>query len=166
MRINRVAAALIEQDNQILLVQQRGPSDRVASWALPGGSLEPGEMTLDGLAREVFEETGIVLEADNLPVLQYMTEIHDPVGERLTIAYIFAAKARRDMTKIAFSDPDQEIIQAAFVPRAVAAVRLALNPYLPMSEPAVAALRGEVSSLWVYRLERGRPIRLVPWLKL
>lgn len=45
----------------VLLVQQRGPDDPVASWSLPGEVVEDGEVLAETLAREVREETGLTM---------------------------------------------------------------------------------------------------------
>lgn len=42
----------------------------VGKWNLPGGGLHPGEDPAEGLAREVFEETGISLESATLRLLK------------------------------------------------------------------------------------------------
>ena len=59
----RATAVLIE-DGQILLVQQRVDDRR--SWSLPGGTLESGETLGDCLVREVREETGLDVTLDRL----------------------------------------------------------------------------------------------------
>jgi len=53
------AYALIEKDNKILLI--KGKQHRL--WELPGGGINPGELILEGLIREVFEETGYKVSA-------------------------------------------------------------------------------------------------------
>lgn len=57
--LRRAARALIlDDDDHVLLVKFVFPSGIVA-WALPGGGLEDGEATLDGLRRELHEELGL-----------------------------------------------------------------------------------------------------------
>ena len=52
-----VAAAVV-QGEQILLIR-RGREPMLGAWSLPGGALELGETTAEGVAREVLEETGV-----------------------------------------------------------------------------------------------------------
>ncbi len=51
-------AAVVLGDDAILLVR-RGREPLRGMWSLPGGLLELGETTAEGIAREVLEETGI-----------------------------------------------------------------------------------------------------------
>lgn len=53
-----IAAALIRQEEQLLLVRQQGRGDERRYWALPGGRVDTNEFLLQGLVREVREETG------------------------------------------------------------------------------------------------------------
>jgi 8-oxo-dGTP diphosphatase len=55
------AFAVIEQDQRILMVQnqRRIGGVAVATWDLPGGQVEPGELLHEALARELREETGL-----------------------------------------------------------------------------------------------------------
>lgn len=57
--IEVAAGLLLRSDGQLLLAQR--PDDKPWSgwWELPGGKIEPGESTLDALARELREELGI-----------------------------------------------------------------------------------------------------------
>lgn len=50
-------AGLVYKEDKVLLIK----SER-KGWEIPGGVLEPGEDILDGLKREIFEESGIVAE--------------------------------------------------------------------------------------------------------
>jgi len=52
---------LIFRRNSILLVE-RGGNPLKGYWSLPGGLLETGETLEEGVAREVLEETGLVVK--------------------------------------------------------------------------------------------------------
>jgi ADP-ribose pyrophosphatase YjhB (NUDIX family) len=51
-------AAVVVQSGDVLLIR-RGQEPMLGAWSLPGGLLELGETTADGVVREVFEETGV-----------------------------------------------------------------------------------------------------------
>ena len=55
------AAGLVYRDGKILLIR----SER-RGWEFPGGVVEQGEAVLDGLKREIFEESGITAEPEAL----------------------------------------------------------------------------------------------------
>jgi 8-oxo-dGTP diphosphatase len=54
--------AVVWRDDRVLLIR-RGKPPRAGQWSLPGGAQQLGETLLEALAREVLEETGLVLEA-------------------------------------------------------------------------------------------------------
>ena len=51
-------AAVVLHQSEILLIR-RGREPLLGAWSLPGGALELGETTAEGIVREVFEETGV-----------------------------------------------------------------------------------------------------------
>ena len=51
-------AGVVLSHNAVLLIR-RGREPMRGAWSLPGGALELGESTADGVAREVWEETGV-----------------------------------------------------------------------------------------------------------
>jgi ADP-ribose pyrophosphatase YjhB (NUDIX family) len=53
--------AIVVSDDALLLVQ-RGKAPGLGQWSVPGGIVEAGETLHAALAREVLEETGIVIE--------------------------------------------------------------------------------------------------------
>ena len=59
-----VYALAIKDDSVLLIKKARGPY--IGKWDLPGGSLEFGEKPLDGLSREMLEETGLTAQKSSL----------------------------------------------------------------------------------------------------
>ncbi len=51
-------AAVVVRGAYVLLIR-RGREPMLGTWSLPGGVLEVGETTAEGVAREVWEETGL-----------------------------------------------------------------------------------------------------------
>lgn len=83
---NRVAADLIiEQDNRIVLIKRKYAPFK-DHWCLPGGHVEHGEQVTDAAIREAREETGIDVEIDELLGI-YDTPDRDPRGPVISIVY-------------------------------------------------------------------------------
>ena len=60
-----VGAIVYDREGRVLLVE-RGPPPGVGLWTVPGGKLEHAETLAQGVAREVREETGLVVEVGAL----------------------------------------------------------------------------------------------------
>src|ERR1700761_789971 len=53
--------AIAHDDAGRLLLVQRGHDPEAGRWSLPGGRVEPGESDAQALAREMLEETGLIV---------------------------------------------------------------------------------------------------------
>jgi 8-oxo-dGTP diphosphatase len=51
-------AGVVVRGGDVLLIR-RGREPMLGAWSLPGGLLEVGETTAEGVVREIFEETGV-----------------------------------------------------------------------------------------------------------
>jgi 8-oxo-dGTP diphosphatase len=61
--IHVVAGILRDTAGRVLLAQRPPGKHLAGHWEFPGGKVEPGESTLDALARELEEEIGITVES-------------------------------------------------------------------------------------------------------
>lgn len=73
MRYGISAAALVVQDNVLLLVNHR-EAGRYDFWLPPGGRLEGSESIMACARRETLEETGLVVEPERIFYVQEFTE--------------------------------------------------------------------------------------------
>jgi ADP-ribose pyrophosphatase YjhB (NUDIX family) len=67
-----VGAVILDDGGRVVLVK-RGHEPQKGQWSLPGGALEVGETLEAGAAREVLEETGLVVEVG--PVIEVFDRI-------------------------------------------------------------------------------------------
>jgi ADP-ribose pyrophosphatase YjhB (NUDIX family) len=78
--------AVVVQTGRVLLVR-RGREPLKGQWSLPGGLLEVGESLTAGVAREVLEETGLIVEPVEL--IELLDRIHRE-GDRVRYHYVIA----------------------------------------------------------------------------
>jgi 8-oxo-dGTP diphosphatase len=64
-RVNCAGAVVRDAAGRVLLVR-RAHEPSIGRWSLPGGRIEPGESARDAAAREVREETGLLVEVGDL----------------------------------------------------------------------------------------------------
>jgi 8-oxo-dGTP diphosphatase len=63
--VKAVGAVVFDEEGRVLLVR-RGRPPLAGSWTLPGGHLEAGESAEQAIEREVLEETGLRVRAEQL----------------------------------------------------------------------------------------------------
>lgn len=64
-----VAAGYISCKNTFLLLKRHPDCSYGNQWCLPGGKIEPHETPIEGVTREIQEETGILLTQDSITSL-------------------------------------------------------------------------------------------------
>lgn len=113
-----VGGVIIQNGRTILI--RRGSEPLLGHWSIPGGTLELGETLVEGVAREMLEETGLVVRVlDLIEVFErIIPEGPDKPGEpkaRLRYHYVIAdylcervsgePRAGGDVTDIAWASP-------------------------------------------------------------
>ncbi|WP_405405630.1 NUDIX domain-containing protein [Paracoccus sp. Ld10] len=113
-----VRAAILHRDR--VLVVNAYPGQQSDLWCLPGGGADPHTALPDNLAREVLEETGLIVTI-GAPFL--VNEFHDPTRRFHQVEIHFhALLAGPD--RLALSDPEGIVNRARWVTRAeLAALR-------------------------------------------
>ncbi len=76
---------VVVSGGEVLLIR-RGREPMLGAWSLPGGALELGETTAEGVAREVFEETGVRVRP--LEMVATVDRIHRDDAGRVQYHYV------------------------------------------------------------------------------
>ena len=123
VRRQRLAAyALVLRGSDVLLTQLSATAPRPGAWTLPGGGLDHGEDPRDGVRREVYEETGMRVEADRLLDVSSSHFVGNaPHGTREdfhAVRLIFDAIAPADTPEPRVVELDGTTSAAAWVPLA------------------------------------------------
>jgi ADP-ribose pyrophosphatase YjhB (NUDIX family) len=154
-----VAGGIVETDDGVLLVRnvrRNGSSD----WTPPGGVIEvhEGETVLDGLTREVSEETG-------LTVISWEGPAYEVVATAPDLGWIMRVEVYRAVGhegELMFDDPDGIVVEAAFVaPDRCHEPLATTHPWVrePLSDWLVE--RWDDTRRYEYRVEGAPPEELV-----
>lgn len=127
------AAILLDRLGRVLLVGNDWQGFGNVRYTLPGGVVERGESTVDALAREVKEETGLVITG--IKHLAYAVHVEDVRRNDRAVSFAFAASYDGLLNP---RDPDGFIVEARFFP--VEEVEQ-LIPIPPLREPLASYLR-------------------------
>lgn len=124
---------VVISDGRTLLIR-RGSPPLVGQWSIPGGMLEVGETLIEGVRRELLEETGI--EVRVLDLIEVFERIdldaggkpryHFVVLDYLCEAVGGEARAGSDVTAVAWAAPS-ELVQYSLTSTATRVIRRAFE---------------------------------------
>ena len=118
-----IAAAVVVNDGQVLLVRRRVSEGRL-SWQFPAGKGEAGESADRAAVREVLEEAGVVVRS----LRDLGRRVHPETGR--TMIYI----ACEMVGGTAYAAADDEIAEVAWCDRAALATHIPYPLYGPVQQ--------------------------------
>lgn len=123
-RVDVVYGLIVDNETEcVLMVNNEG-----AGWTLPGGAVEKGETLHEGLIREVYEETGLTVEAGELLAVN---EAFRPDRGHHVLFFTFIAYVKGGRISIQFPE---EILEVKWVEMKTA------NSLLPYFEGGIERL--------------------------
>jgi 8-oxo-dGTP diphosphatase len=81
------AYAIIEKDGKILKIRRSPGDSNAGMWEIPGGGVDPKELPIKAITREVREETGLIIYPTSLVGVK-----HFETKEKYQIQLIFKTK--------------------------------------------------------------------------
>jgi len=115
MRRIAVRGMVVRDDGTLLCVRLKAYKDHLkrdnSYWCLPGGKLEAGESILDGLHREMLEETGIAPHIGNLLYVQQFNHSGTDCMELFFHITNTADYAQIDLSKTSHGNIEIEAIE-------------------------------------------------------
>jgi 8-oxo-dGTP diphosphatase len=140
-----VGGGVLRRDDELLLVQNRRRNGSL-DWSTPGGVIDAGESVVEGLSREVHEETGLVISG--WTNLAYRVEVTFPdQGWHL---FVESHVAGPWSGSLVLDDPDGIVVDARFVDMSSVAEHLEMAPVW-VREPLVSWLGGPEGVAVTYR---------------
>jgi 8-oxo-dGTP diphosphatase len=87
-----VAAALVNERDEVLLAQRPEGKRLAGKWEFPGGKVEEGESPEDALVREISEELGVTLDAQGIEPFWFLSHPYPEHGFHLMMPVWLARK--------------------------------------------------------------------------
>ena len=154
MKTTTILAAIARNKNgEVLLVEQEAKYDSKANWMLPGGKLEESENIFGSLKRELLEETGLnLISVDGFA---YTIQILDI--EKSSMFNVNVFEVSLESGEIKPQDPDEEILQAVYLPVKEAISKLRNNKFSYTYEPSSDCIENFSNNykFWEYHWQDG-----------
>lgn len=150
----RYAGVLAYHDGHVILVRESHGRWGGEFWNVPSGMVEAHETPAEGAARELAEETGLVV----LPrTLELKTTTSAVVDGNHVHSWNFDIEV--DDPTVRVQDPDGLVQEVRWFTVDEAVARLRLLPYRPLAEPAIATLTTEPSATthWTFASPEAEP---------
>jgi len=104
-----VVHAIVENDGALLLEKRTGPMLETGKWGLPSGYLERDETAVEGILRELKEETGWTGEIISL--FRINSNPNRPKEDRQNVSFDFLVKPIKKV-----GEPDHESSKIEWIP--------------------------------------------------
>jgi 8-oxo-dGTP diphosphatase len=139
-----LATGVLICNERLLMVASHYANHAEPLWNLPGGRQQPGELLVETVVREVFEETGLSVEAGEVA---YVSESYDGDTHFLNVTFVVKLNggvalplSERTESK-GQGDTADHVVAVEWVPIAEVARRIVVAV---VREPLLAYLRGEL----------------------
>jgi len=170
-----LATGIAISDGRLLMVASQYSSHAQPLWNLPGGRQQPGELLAETVVREVFEETGLRVEAGEVA---YVSESYDGDTHYLNVAFVVNVSGgssfdsaqddkglRQDDKRLRHDDITHDtvsvdhVVAVEWVPIDEVAERIIVAV---VREPLLAYLRGELRGRYAGYHDAGITIEWPP----
>ncbi len=143
----QVAGGILVRDESVLLVENVRRNGSV-DWSTPGGVVDAGETSIQGLTREVQEETGLLVSAWS-DVMYQVVVVAPDAGFRLEVDAFVALEVSGDLE---IDDPDGIVVSAKYVPISELNTHMDDGPRW-VSEPLISHLTSVVEHGHVFEYQ-------------
>ncbi len=107
-------AVVLNADGHVLLLRRsKTDTHRAGHWDFPGGANEPSEDLIAGVAREVYEETGLTIQQSGLTLVYAATEPWAPSNESVTRLLFVARCPSESRVTLSFEHDDYKWVDVA-----------------------------------------------------
>lgn len=108
----RVTGCIMQHEDRILILHRSEKETDPSLWGVPAGKVDKGESDNEAVAREIYEETGLAIAANELQLLGQL----DIEYENITVEFPIFHKKFNDAPDITL-DPEEHIAFRWMKPR-------------------------------------------------